>query len=625
MRPRTVNIRFLIFVFLFFLTFSVLGLRLVDLQLVHGQTYLKQADENRFYTQTLAARRGSLLDRYGEPLVWNIQKYYRALTPSALFTQREPITREEALRLLSSSASESAHVVSDTERLYRYPSSLAHVLGYVGEVTAEDLERQDDVRLNQHIGKAGLELIHERELRGIDGKVIFEVDALGQRLRQIGKEDAQPGQDIQTTLDPYLNEVASRTLSGIRGTIIITDAQTGQVIALSSQPSFDPNILSQSFADPEQEKLRKQKVQDFFQDPQKVFFNRAIAGAYPPGSIFKLVTALAGLEEKKIDASTQVVDEGVLKVGEFQYGNWYFRQFGRAEGSIGLVRALARSNDIYFYKVAEWTGPNQLATMAKVFGLGEKTGIGLPAEARGLVPTTDWKEQARGERWFLGNTYHYGIGQGDVLTSPVQIAQLTQALANNGKLCKLSLVSQSENECRELGIKTENLRLVDEGMIEACSSTGTAFPFFPYNATRLSSSGDTEESLRNGAAACKTGTAEFGGADEQGYRKTHGWFTLIVQPQLTKEGGESAPAQEATPSAVLDDKLNELASLPLAVPSLSEGELYQKWREKVSQRGFPERITITVLVESDDINKFREGSKDGGPIAKKLVDWMMGN
>jgi penicillin-binding protein 2 len=609
---KFLSVRHFLFISGLLALFTLLIVRLTDLQIFHGEMYTKRAENNRYYSHSIFSRRGILLDRYGDPLVWNVQKYYQKVDPFSLYSEKKPIERDQALILL---ASNSASIETDTERSYLYPESMAHALGYVGDATAEDLQRDETLAVGYQIGKAGLELQYDKQLRGRDGKETYEINALGQKQRLIDKVDAQPGADLKTTLDPYLTEIASRYLKGVKGAVVITNAENGSILALTSQPSFDPNVLSQSYPDKEKEKLRKQQIQSFFLDPEKLFFDRAISGAYPPGSIFKLATALAGLENKKIDINTQVIDEGRIKVGEYEFGNWYFRQYGRVEGAISLSRAITRSNDIYFYKVAEWTGPKNVADMARLLGLGSKTGIDLPAETKGLIPDPEWKQKVKNEKWYLGDTYHMGIGQGDILTSPIQIAQMTQAIANSGSLCKVSLIETEKRDCRQIGVQLGDLKSIWEGMVGACSSGGTAYPFFPYNTKRIKEGQTIDEKLQSGAVACKTGTAEFGGADEHGYRKTHAWFSSILSlPDLTQ-----ASLTQASSSATANFDVFSHAN---TTSSLSDVQLFQRWKQKVATTGFPAKITITILSESDDANPFKEGSKDAAPIARKIVDWM---
>lgn len=597
--------------------FTVLLLRLLQLQVFQGQSYVKKAEDNRFYTQRLPALRGVILDRFGDPLVWNIQKFFAVENPGALYEKLSPIGREQALQLM---ATNSASVNTKTERFYRFPQSLAPVLGYVGDATAQDLQKNAGVLVGQQLGKAGLELNYDKQLNGQDGKIIYEIDALGHKLREIDRVEPTAGHDLPTSLDPYLTEVAAQALAGKNGAVVVTDATNGQIIALTSLPSYDANLLTQTFADAQQEAARKMKVQAFFTDPQNLFFDRAISGSYPPGSIFKVVVGLAGLENNNLTAATQVDDQGILKVGDFQYGNWYYRQYGRVEGNISLVRALARSNDIYFYKAAEWTGPDAIASMGRLLGLGGKTGIDLPAETRGLMPDPIWKQKVKNERWFLGDTYHMGIGQGDILTSPIQLAQMTQALANQGSLCQVSVANQTTRQCHQAVTNLDHLKLILEGMLGVCTSGGTAYPFFPYNAKHLTPDvTDANQELANGAMACKTGTAEFGPADDRGYRKTHGWFTsMVTLPNFQTTFTSSLASASATVTASQETVTGQFQNEEQDTQQL----LWQKWQQKVRAVGFPRNITITVLVESDQVNPYREGSIDGAPIAKKIIDWM---
>jgi penicillin-binding protein 2 len=600
----------LIFLLAFSLSIATLLIvRAFDLQFSRGGVFRAQADDNRFFTLPVAAERGVLLDRYGQPLVRNARRYYRVINPTALHYTVEPITREVALAEM---ATQSGSVVSQPERTYPFGEALSHIVGYIGAVTADDLVDNPSLGITDSIGKLGLELVFDRQLRGLGGREQYEINALGQRQKRVSLEPAQPGQNVPTTLDPYLSEVAYRALGSQTGVVGILDAESGEVLALVSAPTFNPNLLTRVSQDPDQERQRQGAVQTLFQDPRQLFFNRAINGQYPPGSVFKLITALAGLENEKIDLATTVVDEGVLKVGEYEYGNWYFRQYGQTEGTLGLIRAIARSNDIFFYKVAEWVGPEHLATMARTFGLGQVTGIGLTPEAKGLVPDPIWKELQLGERWFLGNTYHYGIGQGDVLVSPVQIAQMVQALAHHGTLCQPTLVKTGKKQCRELGLHEENISSVLTGMLDACSPGGTAFPFFPHNADRRGGATPYED-LAKGAVACKTGTAEFGGAvNAQGHRKTHGWFVAI---------------KEVHADQIISDELPAEWSLPVATGSataMSAQQLRQAWVAQLKERGFPQRLVFVSFVESSEEVPFKEGSRDAAPLIQKMIEWMEG-
>jgi penicillin-binding protein 2 len=564
------NFRFVFLLSCIISFFFLIVLRLTDIQLVRGKFYRGLSEDNRFYSLPIKSQRGAVFDRYGNSLVSNIVQYGLVKDPKSLYSSIKIIDREDALFQL---ATNSALVVKDNSRYYQYPA-LSHLLGYVGEVTAEELNERNDLRPHDKLGKLGIEKFFDQELRGRDGKEVFEISASSKKQRSLNITPSISGLDIKTNLDPELSQVAFDALGEQKGTVIISNPSNGEILSLVTKPSFDANLFSEILTDEKKDRDRKELVTALFEDENQPFFNRAIAGAYPPGSVFKLVTALAGLEEEEIDQNTTVLDEGVLKVGEAEFRSWFYWSYGKTEGLLDLRRAISRSNDIYFYKVAEWVGVEKLATMARVFGFGEYTDIEIGPEARGLVPTPEWKEQAIGEKWYLGNTYHMGIGQGDVLVSPLQINGLIQAVANEGVWCQPRLVADTSINCKGLGIKPENISLVLSGMVGACTTGGTAFPFFVRNSlVNISNESDPYKAIDEGAVACKTGTAEFGAADEDGFRPTHAWFIAYLKP-------------------------------------------------KVSKDNFPSKVVITVLIESDDQDSSKEGSYDAAPVAKEIVDYI---
>lgn len=370
----------------------------------------------------------------------------------------------------------------------------APIVGYTAQVNEQELGCRDGLcySLGMQIGRAGLAKTQEAELRGRDGGRLVEVDSTGQVVRELGGNPAEAGDDLKLSVDSRLQEIMYRALGNRPGSSVAIDMQ-GKVLGLVSSVSYDP-----------------QHPADYLADTEKHYFlNRAISGVYPPGSVFKLVSAIAGLEQGKIDSSTQIVDTGEIRVGAYRYGNWYFDQYGKTEGSLDVTQALARSNDIFFYKVGEMVGVDDLVKWAGRLGLGAKTGIELPGEQAGFVPNRLWKERTSGERWFLGNTYHLAIGQGDLLTTPAQVARMTLA-AISGRLCRLSLLQERESDCEDLGTRTSNLELVKEGMAKACATGGTAYPLFGFEPYVL----------------CKTGTAQHAGQKEEG-DKPHAWITVV--------------------------------------------------------------------------------------------------
>ncbi|MDQ5951380.1 MAG: penicillin-binding protein 2, partial [Patescibacteria group bacterium] len=524
MKKRNLVInRLRIAVYVLLISMVVTLSRLVDIQIIKGSSFQEMADANRTFTQYTPRQRGLVLDRFGNTLVVNEALYYKSLNPEGLYSDKTLIDRNSALQLM---ATESGVVTMELRRNYLLGPAAGHIIGYTGPVTADDLQKDSDLTTIDLVGKQGLEKIFDTIVRGRVGKDIFEVDALGKKQKLLQSTLGVPGNSLQTTLDPFLTEVAYQAMGNKTGAVVIQDSSSGEVLALVSTPGFDPNLLTMRYGDEDLERARQQSVSESFSHPQQLFFNRALSGAYPPGSVFKLVTAAAGLSSGALDTTTTVEDKGVLEVGEYSYSNWYFTQYGSVEGTIGLQRSIARSNDIFFYKAAEWIGPEKLAAVAREFGFGKRTGIELQSESTGTVPDPAWKEETFGERWYLGNTYHFGIGQGDLSVTPLQVSQMTQAIANRGSLCPPHLIKKSRSECVGLSIMDEDLETIVAGMIDACSTGGTAYPLFPWNVSRFKEDSTPYEAVNNGTIACKTGTAEFGATDERGYKKTHGWFTM---------------------------------------------------------------------------------------------------
>lgn len=509
----------------------LLIVRMGDVMVVRGDAFRKRADDNRFFTRVLTPHRGIILDRNNTLLVKNNPRYRKIVgNVHALHPELVDIDQKEAFDLMIQAPEQ---LVYENTRVSLFGPALAHVIGYTGFV--DPSRDQDVVSLSQRVGKTGIEKEFDTQLRGIFGSQQFEMSAKGSIVGLLSQTKATSGLEIKTSIDAVLTTHAYELLAGQPGSIIVSDIEGSQVLVMTSSPSFSINDVAPALY-----------------DDGKPLINRSLH-AYPPGSVFKMITALAGLESGSIDENTTVKDEGQITVGEQTFGNWYFRQYGRTEGEIAVVRALARSNDIYFYKIAEEVGIEDIAAMSTRFHLGDATGIELPSEDAGLVPTPAWKEKRKGEKWYLGDTYHVGIGQGDVLTTPLQINAMTAAIARKGVWCRPTILSSDRRECEDLELHETNLDLVRRGMKEACSDSGTAFPFFEWNSKA------TEEQK----VACKTGTAEHGGQDSQGRRKTHAWFTMFY---------------------------------PFEKPA----------------------IAITVMLESTQEKPFLEGSRDAAPIAKRI-------
>ncbi|MBU1327365.1 hypothetical protein KKB64_02190 [Patescibacteria group bacterium] len=622
--------RTLLFATLFFVAILILVLRLFRLTVIQGHELRQLADSNRTRELIRHAPRGILRDRTGKPLVANTASY-RLIKPCEGGIQGEGditactlrLTGAEGEALLKKGLPQGNYLEVDWLRTYLYGSALSHVVGYTGELTAEEL-REDYYSLRQYksgdrVGRTGAEAVFEERLRGRDGKELVEVDASVNILRTLGRQEEVPGEDVTLSLDAGLVRVAAEAFpQGESGAVVVSKPATGEILAMYSSPSFSPDAFSSW--------MSREEYQLLQDDQKRPLFNRAIGGVYPPGSVFKIVTALSALEEGAVGPNTTVEDEGVISIGQFTFPNWYFLQYGKTDGTVDIIKALQRSNDIFFYKTGEWLGITKLAAWAERLGIGKPLGIELAGEASGLMPDPAWKNQRfdtkedlekRNNEWYLGDTYHVSIGQGYLLTTPLQMNAWTNVIANEGKLCRPTiekvksllqrrtslwlekspskadqpLAGKVKSECKDLGIKKETIELVTEGMKKACESGGTGWPLFgfsviPAKAGIQSSVDPTGSPVGAGddklriPVACKTGTAEFGPttASGQGQTRTHAWFTVFA---------------------------------PLPRPGLDfrDGTLPT---DTIS--GEPE-ISVTVLVEGAG-----EGSNVAAPVAKKILE-----
>jgi penicillin-binding protein 2 len=498
------------FYLLLAICFFLLTGKLFYLQVLTGNYNRTLANENRIRLVKKQAPRGIIFDREGKALVRNTPAFKLKCPAEQNDCEEKILGREEALSL----EVEGKGTLIETQQVreYLYPKEFAHLLGYVSEISQEELEGRgfkEKYLAGDLVGKAGVEKQYDFALRGTDGGEIVEVDSGGRILRQIGTKEPIAGKNLTLTVDLELQKKAAELMEGRRGAVVAVEPSSGKILALYSNPSFDPNAFT--FA-------REAEVEMILKDEDgRPMFNRAISGTYHPGSTFKIVTAVAGFEEKKINESTLFDDPGEIIIDKWRYGNWYFDQYGKKEGMIGPIRAIARSCDTFFYKVGEWVGVEKLAWWARKFGLGEQLGIDLPGEAEGLVADADWKERFKGEKWFLGNTYHMAIGQGDTSLTPLQVGEMAAVIANGGKRCKPHVLQGIRVGCQEVGINQKTISLVKEGMRLACEEGGTAFPFFNFEVER---EGKKERVL----VAGKTGTAEYG--DPQ--NRTHAWFTAFA-------------------------------------------------------------------------------------------------
>lgn len=461
----------------------LLVVRLGSLELLRGGKYRVLAEENRIKKISVQAPRGVIYDRFGTKLADNVSQ-------------------------------------GDIwERKYPLGKDAAHLIGYVGEASETEVgllkSTGGKYELKDAIGRVGIEQQYESVLRGVNGGRLVEINSDGSVARELGHQEAVPGQDLHLTIDANLQQIAEEAFGGKKGGIVVSNPKTGEILALASAPSFDPTNVASAMSRTDLPLL-----------------NRAIGGIYPPGSTFKMITTIAGMTDGNLLANYTFTDTGAITVGAFSYTNWFFTQYGRTEGEVGFSKALARSTDTFFYKVGELTGAANLAKWANTMGLGAKTGIDLPGEVAGLVPTPDWKFKVRKEQWYLGNTYHMAIGQEDTLATPLQINLMTNILASGGQKCTPHLLLSGHIVCTTVKIDPDILAIVKAGMIGACAPGGTAFPLFDLTPK----------------IACKTGTAQYVRPD--GKLGEHAWLTAYAPADdptlsvtvLVEGGGEGSYA-----------------------------------------------------------------------------------
>ena len=440
------------------LLLSALVGRMYFLQVIEADKYSTLADENRINLKLLPPPRGYIVDRRGVPIAINRQNY-RALvvreeagdveaTLDRLgrvvhvadnekkrvlrevrrkrgfvpVTVRENLNWEEVARIEVNSPSLPGISIDEGQsRYYPFPQSTAHILGYVAAVSEDDLTGDPLLELpGFRIGKAGIERVYDLALRGTGGNSQVEVNAFGRVIRELSRTEGQPGLEVALTIDLELQEMITRRLGDESASVVVIDVRTGDVLAMVSTPSFDPNAFTEG--------LSVDQWRTLSSNPKAPLGNKALAGQYAPGSTFKMVVALAALEKGVISPSSKVFCPGSVRLGDATFHCW--KKHGH--GSMDLQNAIAQSCDVYFYEIAKRTGIDSIAAMARRLGLGQRLGIDLPGEKPGLAPTRDWKLATLGKPWQVGETLIAGIGQGYVLTTPLQLAVMTARLVNGG-------------------------------------------------------------------------------------------------------------------------------------------------------------------------------------------------
>jgi len=489
------------------------------LQVQNNELYSEAADKNRIKSTPILAARGKILDREGRTIVDNHSSFSVYLSRENLKDEHLPaiaaglnldyeevvarlrrfrsrpkyqaIVIKEELTPAEIAFVESHHdpdtfpeleLVHVQHRLYPRDNLLSHVIGYVGEVTEAELDLADFAKYNQGdvIGKAGIERQYNDILMGVDGQRQVVVDNKGNEREVIGYKEADPGKSLQLTVDLDLQIVAELAMEGRRGSVVAMDPRTGEVLAMVSRPAFDPN----KFAG----RIRQKDWDEIMNNVEKPMLNRAIQSNLAPGSTFKPLVALAALENGIIDEHTTFHCAGGMSF----YGHYHSCHNKRGHGTVNLHTALAQSCDVYFYNVGNRLGIDKLAKLGEMAGLGKETGIDLPFEYRGVLPSTKWKARTLRQQWFPGDTISVSIGQGYLTITPLQLAVMTGGIATGGVWQRPHMVKDpSRVEPRKFDVGIDNVNQVVYGMygvvnqggtgrvarlpgIDVCGKTGTA-------------------------------------------------------------------------------------------------------------------------------------------------------
>lgn len=565
-RPRRLHIACAILASMFLLFVG----RSAQLQILDGTSYRSLAEANRFRTVRVLPERGLIFDAQGETLAKNIPSFVLTMTiadlprdeierralfdrisalagiqptdfdllltqyaknPSEPIPVKRHIAYERAMRLaIETEQMPGFELQASSIRHYSANiPSLSHVLGYVGKITSEELDdlREEGYRPIDVLGKLGVEKSAEARLRGGPGEMVIEVDARGKELAVVSKTDPTPGEDIHLTLNAKFQQFIEQRLEHLfevttlsRASVVALNPKTGAISALVSMPSYDNNLFAQG--------IEVDVFDQLLKDKDQPLFSRAISGEFPSGSTFKPFVAYSALADRVVSEHTSFLSTGGLRVSDWFFPDWK----SGGHGTTDVRKAIAESVNTFFYIVGggfdEFTGlgVERMTQYAARFGFGKPTGIDLPGEADGFLPSKKWKEEAKGERWYVGDTYHLAIGQGDFLTTPLQMAHATGIIANKGTAMKPHLIQTNE----QTGGPIENLdayalEVVRQGMRQTVTQ-GSA-----RSLSGLSFS-----------VAGKTGTAQASGKE-----RFHSWFTgfapyddpEIVIVVLIEEGGES--------------------------------------------------------------------------------------
>ena len=517
--------------------FILLAMALIYTQVIKHSYYSKLSKDNAIRIIPIESSRGTIFDRNGVPLVSdrisfnaaivyqeleNKEKLIRLLVntlgikrsavedgikdaarrPYVPVVIVDDIDRNKAFTLEEESFDVRGLVIqTKSMRHYIYKNIGAHVFGYLSQISESELENMKEYgyRAKDLVGRDGIEKYYNSYLSGIDGGIQVQVDNRGRQVKTLGLREPINGKNLYLTMDIKLQSVCDKALESKRGAIIVMNPNTGEVLALSSRPGFDPNV----FVRPNLSGERIRLIRDKKMYP---LLNRAISGIYQPGSIFKIIVALAALETGLIDRQTRFNCSGSFTLGTGHFKCW--KEDGH--NSQNVVDALMNSCNVFFYNAGVTVGVEKIKEFAKLFGFGRPTGIDLPNEAKGIVPGRFWKKVVKKDNWYQGDTVNYAIGQGFLLVTPIQILEMISEIANNGKTIRPYIVKRIGvtdvrlAPRRDLNLSVNGMKIVKTGLYKVINAEiGTG----------------KRAKLEDVVVGGKTGTAQNPGGE------THAWFT----------------------------------------------------------------------------------------------------
>ena len=570
----------------------VLFFRLWYLQVVKGASYQELAESNRIRPIKLRPPRGIIYDRNGKPMVENVLTFDVSLVPEDATSLEGTITKlssivrmkpeaikqalddaedvrgkyepvkivEEApwdeVALVEARQEDLPGVIIEPEhrRHYPYGGMASHQFGYIGKVT-QTQKKYEQADTGMLVGQGGLEKTYDKLLRGTAGRRMIQVNASGKKVKDLGIDEPKPGTDIFLTIDLDVQRAAEDALGTRAGAVVAMDPNSGEILALVSHPTYDPNLFPRGISPRDWVKLSN--------DPSHPLYNRAVQSVYPPGSTFKIVVSLAGLDSGKIDPKDTVTCTGSLRTGRKVFRCW--KKGGH--GVVNFHKALVESCDVYFYTMGDRMGFDHVAEYARKLGLGSKTDIVLADEKPGLIPTAAWKRERVREPWYPADNFMNSIGQGFVLVSPIQAAQMIGAVANGGVFYRPQLLRKTRN--RETGT---------EKVYDSVEKRRTVFDAAALAEVRSALLGVTSESggTAHGAAtplatvAGKTGTAQVIAQKTPGGKLTestqdHAWFIgyapadapKIAVAVVVEHGGHGGAAAAPVAKKVIEEYLRD--------------------------------------------------------------------